>query len=59
MNGTQPPSCFSNPAAEKNGKTFSYCLILIVSLTGNTLLVILVYKTDLLIGKRCSRSHLV
>jgi len=59
MNGTQPPSCFSNPTAGKIGITFSYCLILIISLSGNTLVEIMFYETDLLIGKRCSRSHLV
>ena len=45
MNGTQlPTSSFSNPAAEKIGKTFAYCLIFIVSLAGNTLIGIIVYK---------------
>ena len=45
MNGTQSSSCSSNPTAEKNGKTFAYCLIFIVSLVGNTLIAIIVYKT--------------
>ena len=47
MNGTydQPTSCFRNLQAEKIGKTFIYCLISIVSLTGNTLIGIIVYKT--------------
>ena len=45
MNGTQPSSCSSNPRAEKIGKTFAYCLIFIVSLAGNTLIAIIVYKT--------------
>ena len=45
MNGTQPSSCSSNPTAEKIGKTFAYCLIFIVSLAGNTLIAIIVYKT--------------
>ena len=45
MNGTHPSSCFSNPAAVKIGKTFAYCLIFIVSLAGNTLIGIIVYKT--------------
>ena len=45
MNGTHPTSCFSNPAAVKIGRTFAYCLIFIVSLAGNTLVGIIVYKT--------------
>ena len=47
MNGTrdQPSSCFSNPAEEEIGKTFSYCLIFIVSLAGNTLIGIIFYGT--------------
>ena len=45
MNGTQPWSCPSNPTAEKIGKTFAYCLIFIVSLAGNTVIGIIVYKT--------------
>ena len=45
MNSTHPTSCFSNPAAEKIGKTFAYCLIFIVALAGNTLIGIIVYKT--------------
>ena len=45
MNGTQPLSCPSNPTAEKIGKTFAYCLIFIVSLAGNTVIGIIVYKT--------------
>ena len=44
MNGTQPSSRY-NPTAEKIGKTFAYCLILLVSLAGNTSIVIIVYKT--------------
>ena len=44
MNGTQPSSCF-NPTAERIGMTFAYCLIFIVSLTGNTIIGIIVYKT--------------
>ena len=44
-NGTQPSSCSSNPLAEKIGITFAYCLIFIVSLAGNTLIGIIVYKT--------------
>ena len=45
MNGTQPLSCSNNPAAAKIGKTFAYCLIFLVSLTGNTIIGIIVYKT--------------
>ena len=45
MNGTQPSSCSSNPTAEKIGKTFAYCLIVLVSLAGNTVIGIIVYKT--------------
>ena len=45
MNGTQPSSCDWNPTAEKIGKTFAYCLIFIVSLAGNTIVGIIVYKT--------------
>jgi len=45
MNGTQPWSCPSNPTAEKIGITSAYCLILIFSLAGNTVIGIIVYKT--------------
>ena len=45
MNGTQPSSCPSNPTAEKIGMTFAYCLIFIVSLAGNIVIGIIVYKT--------------
>ena len=45
INGTQPWSCPSNPTAEKIGITFAYCLIFIVSLAGNTVIGIIVYKT--------------
>ena len=44
VNGTQPSSCY-NPTAEKIGKTFAYCLIFLVSLAGNTVIGIVVYKT--------------
>ena len=44
-NGTQPSSCSNNPTAEKIGIIFAYCLIFIVSLAGNTLIGIIVYKT--------------
>ena len=45
MNGTQPSSCPSASTAEKIGATFAYCLMSIVSLTGNTVIGIIVYKT--------------
>ena len=45
MNGTQPLSCYWNITATKIGLTFAYCLILLVSLAGNTLIGIIVYKT--------------
>ena len=45
MNGTQPPSSFSNPTTEIIGKTFAYCLIFLVSLAGNTAIGIIVCKT--------------
>ena len=43
MNGTQPPSCF-NPTAKRIGETFVYCLLFVVSLAGNTIIGIIVYK---------------
>ena len=45
MNGTQPWSCHSNPTAEKIGQTVAYCLIFLVSLAGNIVVGIIVYKT--------------
>ena len=44
MNGTQPSSCF-NPGAERIAKTIAYCLLFVVSLTGNSLIGLIVYKT--------------
>ena len=44
-NGTEPWRCPSNPLAAKIGKTFAYCLIFLVSLSGNTVIGIIVYKT--------------
>ena len=44
MNGTQPLSCYWNPTAGKIGLTFAYCLIVFVSLAGNTVIGIIVYK---------------
>ena len=46
MNGTQPSNCPSNSTAEKIGMTFAHCVILSVSLAGNTLIGIIVYKTQ-------------
>ena len=46
MNGTQPWSCPSGSTAAKIGLTFAYCMIFIVSLTGNILIGIIVYKTQ-------------
>ena len=37
-----------NPTAAKYGKTFAYCLILVVSLLGNSFIGIIVYKTHTL-----------
>ena len=48
MNGTQPWSCTSNPMAERIGITLAYCIIFIVSLAGNTVIGIIVYKTKTL-----------
>ena len=45
MNGTQLSSCSSASTAERIGATFVYCLMFIVSLTGNTVIGIIVYKT--------------
>ena len=45
MNGTQSSSCYWNPTAHKIGGTFAFCLIFIVSLAGNTVIGIIVYKT--------------
>ena len=43
MNETQLSSCF-NPTAEKIGKSFANCLIFLVSLAGNAVIGIIVYK---------------
>ena len=45
MNGKQPSSCYWNPTAEKIGLTFAFCLIILISLVGNTLIGLIVYKT--------------
>ena len=44
MNGTQSMSSCFNPTATRIGKTFAYCLLLVVSLAGNILIGIIVYK---------------
>ena len=46
MNETQASDCFrpGNLTAEKVGKAFAYCLIIVVSLTGNSLIAIIIYK---------------
>jgi len=44
VNGTQPSSYSSNPTAEKIGETFAYRLVFLVSLAGNTVIGIIVYK---------------
>ena len=41
-------SLLSNPTAEKIGKTFAFCLILVVSLVGNSFIGMVVYKTQTL-----------
>ena len=46
INGLQPWSCPSNPTAEIIGVTFAYCLIFIVSLAGNTVIGLIVYRTQ-------------
>ena len=48
MNGTQPSSCSSHSTAQKIGITFAYCLIFIVSLAGNILIGLIVYKTKIM-----------
>ena len=45
MNGSGCPSP-DNPTAAKIGKTFAYCLLLVVSLIGNCLIVVIVYRTQ-------------
>ena len=43
MTETQPSGCY-NPTAEKIGKSFAFCLVSLVSLSGNTVIAIIVYK---------------
>ena len=45
INGTHSSSCYWNPTASKIGFTFTYCLIFLVSLAGNSVIGIVVYKT--------------
>ena len=46
MNATQSSSCPSNSTVEKIGTIFAYCLIFLVSLAGNTVIGIIVFKTQ-------------
>jgi len=45
VNGTLPSNCYWNLTAEKIGLTFAYCLIFLVSLAGNTVIGMIIYKT--------------
>ena len=48
VNGTQTSgtsTCNFNPTAAKIGQTFAYCLLFVISLTGNSLVGLIVYKT--------------
>ena len=45
LNGTQPSSC-QHSTAENIGITFAYCLLMVVSLAGNTFIRLIVYKTE-------------
>ena len=48
VNGTKPQNCHSlsnHTTAREIGQTFACCLFLVVSLTGNTLIAIIIYKT--------------
>ena len=45
MKGTQPSGCHWNHAPAKIGITFAYCLIFLVSLAGNTVIGVIIYKT--------------
>jgi len=44
MNETQPSGCYWNHGAGKIGITLAYCLVFLVSLAGNTVIGIIVYK---------------
>ena len=45
MNLTQPLNCSTYPTAGKIAQTFAYCLIILTSLAGNTVIGIIVYRT--------------
>ena len=45
LNGTQPSGCHQS-SAEKLGLTFTYCLLMVASLAGNTFIGIIVYRTE-------------
>ena len=44
MNGTQATNCL-DPSVVKKGKTFAFCLLFVVSLVGNTLIGVIIYRT--------------
>ena len=48
MNGRQSMSSCFNPTATRIGETFAYCLLFLVSLVGNTLVAMIVFKTKTL-----------
>lgn len=48
INGTQSMSTCFNPTAVRIGSTFAYCLLSVVSLAGNSLVGIIVYRTKTL-----------
>ena len=48
VNGIQIMSSCFNPAAERIGKTFAYCLLFLVSLVGNSFIGVVVYRTKTL-----------
>ena len=48
MNGRQSMSSCLNPTAARIGETFAYCLLFLVSLVGNTLVAMIVFKTKTL-----------
>ena len=48
MNGIQSMSSCFNPTAARIGETFAYCLLFLVSLVGNTLVAMIVFKTKTL-----------
>ena len=48
VNGSSSCSSLLNPTAEKIGNTFAFCLILVVSMVGNSLIGTIVYRTPTL-----------